>query len=293
MPLIGTCPACGEKLQVPDSLAGRPVRCRGCQAVVRLGTAAPPPAAAPQLDELEVVADEADELPEVVPADGPAAPRRQPTSPGRSRLLQARRFLIVYGQREYVLLDAETDKEVGVATEQQTSGGAVHQAFGGSGSARPCTVSVYDARTEEEVFAVHREAFQRFLGQNPALVEFTTPDDRVFGSFETKIFPSDGTFWMRDAGGRKFAEVDGQWHPRPDYVFRGRDGGKLGRVRTEGERRRLLTSPFGWCRWGGELLLSTSDSLADHPEGKMLLLGTALILEITIAGMRMNAGPMR
>ena len=63
MPLAIACPSCGTRLQVPDNLAGRQVKCSKCGAVMLVpGAAAPPPAPAP-----------------------PAAPRiARPTAPARA-----------------------------------------------------------------------------------------------------------------------------------------------------------------------------------------------------------------
>jgi hypothetical protein len=285
MSLVTVCPSCTKRWQVPEKLAGRPAKCPGC------GAAMPPPPPA-EVEEVEVVEEEPEEVLEVLPAEMPRPQRDLAKLP---RLLKAREFLIQCGGgNEYILLDAESDRELAVAVEEGGGGEAVmRNVLGSSGGSRPARVNVSDTRTDEELFSIERSAFQKFAGQALFEVEIFDPTDRCLGAFETRMFPSEGAFWIYDGRDKKVAELDGQWHPRPDYRYLDRNGDRLGRLKTEVERRRLFTGAFGWCRAGGSLLLTLSEDLADRPDDKVLLLATTLILELSIASIRVNAGPMR
>jgi hypothetical protein len=282
MSLVTVCPSCKKRLRLPEKLAGRPAKCPGC------GTVMPPPPA--EVEEVEVVEQEPEEVLEVLPAETPRPQRDLAKLP---RLLKARAFLIQCGAgNEYVLLDADSDRELALASEEGGGGEAVlRNVLGSSGGMRRARVSVFDARTNEELFSIERSAFQKFAGLALLEVEIFDPADRCLGSFETKMFPSQGSFWIYDARDREVAELDGQWHPRPDYRYLDRNGDRLGRLKPEVERRRLFTGAFGWCRAGGSLLLTLSEDLDDRPDDKSLLLATTLILEIGVASMRI--GPMR
>jgi hypothetical protein len=289
------CPSCQQRWEVPEHLAGRSANCPRCGAVMppprpaqETTSAAPPPA---EVEDVEVVEDEAEEVLEVVEA---VAPRPRRDLDKLPRLLRARKFLIQAGSgSEYVILDAESDRELAIAVEEGGGGEGLLRALGSSGGMRGARVNVSDARTDEELFAVERSPFQRFVGQSLLQVEMFDPAEECLGSFETKMFPAKGTFWIYDGRDREVAELEGQWGGRPDYRYWDRKGNRLGRLKSEGERRWLFTSPFGWCKAGGSLLLTLSEDLADRPEDKILLLATTLILEIGLASMRMNMGPMR
>jgi hypothetical protein len=279
MSLVVVCPSCKRRWQVPEKLAGRPANCPSC------GTAVPPPPA--EVEDVEVAEDEPGDVLDVIPADSPRPERDLARLP---RLLKARQFLIQGSGSQYVILDAESNRELAVATEGGGGSEQMLRVLGSSGGRRETHVNVFDAWTDKELFHIERSAFQQFIGQSPLQVEIFEAD-RCLGSFETQMFPSRGAFWIYDSRDRKVAELDGQWHPRPDYRYFGRNGDRLGRLKTEVERRHVFTGAFGWCRAGGSLLLTLSEHLADRPEDKILLLATALILEMGVASIRM--GPIR
>jgi hypothetical protein len=261
---------------------------------------APPPAAHDVLDVVEeATLDVVESEPlEVLPADEPPPrpPRQRKGSvaPADCLLLRRREFLIVARSSSaltlsYTILDADTEKELAFGEEEAGAGGLTLQVMGADKASFPCTVTVYDARSDADIFRVHRPAFRKFMGINAPPVEICDGEDRLLGSFQTKPLPAIGSFWIFDAHDRELAELDGQWHPRPDYCFRDANGAVIARVTGEGEPCRLFNAAFSWCKKGGQILLSLEDDRANEPEAKLILVATTMSMELLIASFRMRS----
>jgi hypothetical protein len=267
---------------------------------------APPPkrptkAPPPQHDVLEVVEDTLevveDEPAEVLPADDqPAPPPRQrkgSVAAADCLLLRRREFLIVSRSSSplvlsYTILDADTEKELAFADEAADTAATAMQVFGADKASSASTVAVYDARSELEVFNIHRPAFRKFMGINAPPVEICDGTDRLLGSFQVTPIPAIGSFWVFDAQDRELVELDGQWHPRPDYSFRDANGDVIARVTAEGQPPRLFNMAFSWCKKGGQILLTLEDDRANEPEAKLMLVATTLAMELLMASFRIR-----
>jgi hypothetical protein len=293
-------------MQIPAEAVGGKVKCPTCGRVIVVGTAArpkppvaPPPAV--EHDELEVIdAVEvvADDLPEVLPADEqfrPPGRRKQGGVPADCLLLRAREFLIAArtassASLNYEIFDAETDKQLAYAAEDSPGSQGVLEVMGADKASFPCTVTVYDARSETEVFTIQRGAFRKFMGINPPHVDIFDGSDRVLGSFDTHLIPAKGDFWIYDAHDREFAEIDGQWHPQVDYAFRNADGVEIAQVVGEGQPRALFNMGFSWCKRGGQLLLTLEEDFTNSPEAKLLLVASTLAMELLMASFKLRVG---
>jgi hypothetical protein len=183
-----------------------------------------------------------------------------------------------------------SDQELAFTAAESDLGGAL-QFLGGDRAASPCTVTLYDARTEKAMLTVQRSAFRHFLGMDPARVELFDGADRLLASFAIKPFPASGRFWVADGTGRRRVELDGGWSAaRLGYCFLDRRGEEIGHVRSEGSASGWFTSSFSWCKRGGRLRLALRRGLADDAATRLLLLGTTLAMELLIAAVQIRPG---
>ncbi|HZT78788.1 MAG TPA: hypothetical protein VFA26_01090 [Gemmataceae bacterium] len=143
----------------------------------------------------------------------------------------------------------------------------------------PTRVEVRDSRDDCLVCTIHRPSF--FFR---ARIDIFDPDDRLLGYLEGKIFTLMGGFWVYDAHGREFAEVKGQWRPKPAFHFRTQGGKELGQVMLESTATGKWT--VAWFTEGAPWYVQVARSFARDPDAKMLMLGTAVAFDLVRAGQR-------
>jgi hypothetical protein len=274
------CKTCGRGFE-----AGMTAACPTC------GTAAD--SGAPPADDivLEVVEPSDDVLPVLEVVQGAAPPVARPAGPSPPApawLAQAPGFLIGADSRSahsltFHVLHSGSQEELAYTSAVSDPGGAL-LFFGGDRASSPCTVSLYDARTEKAVLTVQRSAFRRLFGMDSAQVELFDGRDRPLASFAVKPFPAKGRFWVAGRAGRRRVELDGVWSgSRLGYCFLDRRGEEIARVRGEGSTSAWFSgSAFSWCKRGGRLRLSLRRGFADDAETRLILLGTALAMELLV-----------
>jgi len=94
------------------------------------------------------------------------------------------------------------------------------------------------------------------------------------GYFKSKLFSLGGGFWVYDKDDKDFAEVKGKWTGW-EFTFVTPEGEELGRVSRKwpGLLKELFTSADNY-------VVSVSDTLAQQPFAKMLLLAATLAIDI-------------
>ncbi len=133
----------------------------------------------------------------------------------------------------------------------------------------PTRIDVCEGEDESLVFTIRRPIHLWRPG-----VEFYDAEDHLVGYFKSKIGFGRRGFWVYDSRDRPFAEVKGNWVGR-SFCFVTADGQELGVVSKKwaGLGKELLT-------WANNYLVSMNDEVVDQPFAKMLLLGTALAIDL-------------
>jgi hypothetical protein len=310
MSLVLGCGSCGSDLQIPEQLAadGKTFRCPKCKTIVpaavvaqALGTpngvkpASAKPAAVRERSSSsvssaiqpvrasssgrsarrhgtrEIEYDELEVLPDDHPLDEPA-PRR-----GMPRLLKPQRFLIkgksnVFSTMlDYNIFDMDTRRQVGVAIEEPETWAAILKFFMRR-RYLPTRFEFRDQRSDRLVFTLQRPAFF-WLPR----VEVYDGEERLIGYFSKNVF-SMSTFQVFDWRDREFAEVSWSRKPSLTMRFRSKDGRELGNVTHECVATGKVV--VSWFTEGGSYVVTAAPDMKDQPEAKMLLLGTAVAVDI-------------
>ena len=168
----------------------------------------------------------------------------------------------------YDIFDPETGAQVGVAREVPGTFVSIMRVFI-SKKLMPTKVEVREHPEEALVFTIRKPVtFFR------SIVEVYDAQDVKLGYFQSKLLTLGGGFWVYDHDGKQFAEVKGKWTGW-EFTFATPEGAELGRVTKKwaGALKELFTSADNY-------VVSVSDSLANQPIAKMLLLAAALAIDI-------------
>ena len=283
MNLLVAC-SCGSPLHVPAHLAaaGKTFRCPRCKTIVgrgaiakALGAGAPTGTSPIEYDDLEV-------LPDDYPLDALKQRKKMP------RLLEPQKFLIkgkggfFHSGLDYNIFDFENQTKIGVATEETEIWAAMLKPFMRK-RYLPTRIEIRDQRSDKLVFGIHRPAYF----WNPR-VEVCDADDRLIGyfampgffslltSFRSLLSHLKTAFSVYDWRDREFAVVS--WERFPVHLtFRRKGRGVLGSVMKEVWATRKMVVSSGQ---GGSYVVTMAPEMKQEAEAKMLLLGTAVALDV-------------
>jgi hypothetical protein len=189
-------------------------------------------------------------------------------------MLELQRFLLCRpnGPREagwqYAILDGDTERRVGFARENP---GRLVGFLARVVSRRvlPCRVEVRETGDEPLVFVLTSPP-RLFASQ----IEISDADDHTVG--HVRLAPRSGgeTGRILDSGNGLFAKLQGNWSTKSIVMARP-DGSELATVRKESPSSAARHVDPASC-----LFLSLDELVADDPFAKMLLLGSALGLDL-------------
>jgi hypothetical protein len=218
--------------------------------------------------------DSSDQLEAVEAVPEPAPPRRKARAARAAGLLKRDKFLVeglsggFHAKADYDLFDLTTDEWVGSGQEK---GAAQALSLLNSRAAFAAVVEVFDGN-DDLLFTMERPG--RFLGQRPK-VDVWDAQGREVGSVQgASLLRLDLELYDRD--GELLAEAQPEGKPRK-WVFWTEDDRRLGRVTVETMRRpgALLTPAQG-----GIYSVTVAPDLAGRPDVKILLLATAMFIDL-------------
>ena len=193
-------------------------------------------------------------------------------------MLECNRFAIQEHRRvvstvqSYDIRDAETGEVVGFARENI---GGVSQALRWVVSKRllPTTVEVREKPDDSLVFTLRR-GWYLFRSR----LEVRDSIDQLVGYFASRLFTRSRGFEVFDRAGKPFARVEGELFGL-EYRFLDGDGKvELGRVsRSAREASGVVRSAFFSA---DDYYLEVNPDLTEQPLAKMLLLATALAVDL-------------
>lgn len=132
----------------------------------------------------------------------------------------------------------------------------------------PTAIHIYESESAPPVLSLHKGA--SFL-RSTVRVE---RNQRVLGSFRSKLFSLGGGFWVQDATGQPLAEVKGNWKGWT-FQFLSTSGHELGMVTKKwaGIGRELFTSADNY-------VISLGAGTAQGSDTAALLLAAGLAIDI-------------
>jgi uncharacterized protein YxjI len=343
--------ACGKVLRVRDQLAGKIVKCPGCQRPVQIPKsktstavseeevmetvrvprrgaapsgleanpgesdegagatarlpprpAARPPAKAPAKPETQAPAKPPAKPVTQAPAKAaaPAESEADEQAPAgsvwqESELLRRKRFMIkqplfsLWGYKTNLVDPDDTNQQIGIAAERFSWAFAALKTIGPVRSWLPTLVEVRESRDGPILFTVRKVG-------NPfsfwKTLQIYDDQNELLGSFKTKLFSILGGFHIYDADGEEVAEVKGKLGMKtpPVLQFVSKDGRELGKVVSQvhdsvakGKKSLVVMGTPG-------IIAEVSDEMNDQPRVKVLVLATALSVDLTGSGKQLVGG---
>jgi hypothetical protein len=170
--------------------------------------------------------------------------------------------------RAYEILDPDTEQRAGFARENP---GAVVRRLRQFLSPRflPTRTEVREIEDESLVFIVSRTI--GLLGQE---IEVADADEQLVGYLRLRSWSRRGNSSIYDQDSSLFAELQGNWSTM-NFIMIGPDGSKLGAVTNVSVNQGPHTTNAG-----SGFLVALDEFLADQPFAKMLILGSALGLDL-------------
>jgi hypothetical protein len=235
------------------------------------------PATSPDILDVLPAGNPLDELEEVADVEGLCA--------GSELLRLSRLFikgraggaaeLFVSTPNSYVLYDAATRRKVGEANEVQDGAlTAMHSLLRGSKAWTTARIEVCEGRDNVLLFSVRRPPHLW-----TSRVEILGPEDEPLGYFTWKAFSRllSQPFLVHDADGRLVLRMQPEFlRGRLDFLDpRGR---YLGNMMTEAAYLKKIK--LSWVPRGGSYYVTFKEVLARRPQHKLLLLGSALGLDL-------------
>ncbi len=311
MPIQVTCTNadCAKTLRVKDELAGKTVRCPGCQQPLKIpaadaavtgaappkangnvkGAGGPPPV--PKAPAAKAASGKA------VSAGPPPAPAKKPAAKAPARrddddegddelehlwetceMLKHDRFkvkakIVFFGGAKFKITNPDTEEELGIAAERL---GIFTMILRSIKSIKPWLATVIEVREEDKgpiLFTV-RKPVQWFSFVTK--IEIFNQFAEKIGYFQTKLFSLRGGFWVYDADDNQIAEVKPYF--LKSYIdFDSEDGRNLARISDEASEAKKVK--FIWGAVGTTITMN--EEVREHPNLKVLLLATTLAMELT------------
>ncbi len=189
-------------------------------------------------------------------------------------MLELQRFLVkeqvafLKTASTFEIIDPDTRQRVGIAREEPSTFVKMLRWLIGK-RVTPICIEVRETEDESLLLTIRRPV-QLWRER----VNVYDADDRLMGSFQSKLMPGGRGFWLYDDQNLLFAELKGDllgW----DFGFFTPDGRELGAVSKSwaGLGRELFTSADNY-------IVSVHEDLEDQPIAKMLLLAAALAVDI-------------
>ena len=168
----------------------------------------------------------------------------------------------------YDIFDPQTKVQVGIAREEPATW-AKFLRLAVNKRLLPTTIRIYE-REEMPALLSLRKKFTFIRSE----VVLTDTNDRMLGTFRSKLFSLGGGFFIFDAQGNKFAEVKGDWKGW-NFRFLDDSGRELGVVTKKwaGIGKELLTSADNY-------VISLNENGTKAADSIPLLLAAGLAIDI-------------